>query len=120
MPDIKSDPKTGTAAFIKGDWDRAVYLDSPHTDNLMVAFHGLAGEHWALRRRMMVLETMLAKNKSVDLTALEAFEPTAEQKVAMDAERDDFIKRIFTVFTREATKQASDVPTTVVPPRTKM
>lgn len=120
MPDIKSDPKTGTAAFIKGDWDRAVYLDSPHTDNLMVAYHRLAGEHWALRRRMLVLESMLAKSKAIDLSALEAFEPTAEQKAAWDAERDDFIKRTFTVFTREVIKQASDVPTTVVPPRNKM
>ena len=120
MPDIKSDPKTGTASFIKGDWDRAVYLDSPHTDNLMVAFLGLSGEHWALRRRMMVLETLLAKNKSVDLATLEAYEPTAEQKVAWDAERDDFIKRLFAVFTRETTKQTTEVPTGVVPPRNKL
>ncbi len=120
MPEIKSDPKTGVAPFIKGDWNKAVYLDSPHTDNLMTAFLGLSGEHWALRRRMMVLETMLAKNKSVDLAALEAFEPSAEQKVAWDAERDDFIKRIFTVFTRETTKQTADVPTGATPPTGKL
>ena len=119
MPEIKSDPKTGAAPFIKGDWDKAVYLDNPHTDNLMTAFLGLSGEHWSLRRRMMVLETMLARTQAVDLAALEAYEPTPEQKAAWDAARDDFIKRIFTVFTRETVRQTTEVPTTVVPPRGK-
>jgi hypothetical protein len=120
MADIKSDPKTYTAPFIKGDWDKAVYVESPHVDNLMTAFLGLGAEFWAMRRRMMVLEAMLAKGKSVDLAALEAYEPTDEQKLLWDAERDDFIKRIFSVFTRETAHQATEVPTGTVAPRSKM
>ena len=119
MAEIKSDHTTYAAPFIKGDWDKAVYLDNPHVDNLMTAFVGLGAEFWTMRRRMMVLEAFLAKSKVVDLTALEAYEPSAEQKVAWDAERDDFIKRTFSVLTRETSQQASNVPTGLVPPRVK-
>ena len=50
MADAPKDRPTYAAPFIKGDWDKAVYLDNPHTDNLMTAFVGLGAEHWSLRR----------------------------------------------------------------------
>ncbi len=120
MADTTSERPTYASNFIKGDWDKAVYLQNPHVDNLMTAFLGLGAEFWAMRRRMMVLEAMLAKGKAIDLAALEAYQPSAEQKVAWEAERDDFIKRTFSVLTRETTAQASAVPTDMTPPRNKM
>jgi hypothetical protein len=115
MAASKGNRPTYTTNFIKGDWDKALYLDNPHVDNLMTAFLGLGAEFWSMRRRMMVLETLLAKGKSVDLAALEAYEPTPEQKVTWEAERDDFIKRTFSVLTRETTAVGSTVPTGKVP-----
>lgn len=117
---IKSDPKTGAAPFIKGDWDKAVYLDSPHMDNMMTAFHGLAAEFWAMRRRVMVLEHFLEKAKTVDMAAVEAYEPNDAQRTAWNAERDDFIQRIFSVFTRETARQKAEVPTAPAAPRAKL
>ena len=38
MADTKSNRQTYTADFIKGDFEKAVYLDSVHSDNLMTAF----------------------------------------------------------------------------------
>ena len=49
MADTKSKRQNYTADFFKGDFEKAVYLDSVHSDNLMTAFLGLGAEHWALR-----------------------------------------------------------------------
>ncbi len=119
MADTPKDRPTYAAPFIKGDWDKAVYLDNPHTDNLMTAFVGLGAEHWSLRRRVMVLEHLLSQSKSLDLAKVESYEPTPEQKIAWEAERDDFIRRTFSVLTRETVAQAT-IPTGKVPPREKM
>ena len=67
-----SDPKTYAAAYIKGDWDKAVYLDSVHSDNLMTAFLNLGAEFWTLRRRMLVLEKFMAEKRVIDPAAVEA------------------------------------------------
>ena len=61
MADDKKNRPTYAADFVKGDFEKAVYLDSVHSDNLMTAFLGLGAEHWALRRRLMVLERFMAE-----------------------------------------------------------
>ena len=81
------------------------------------AFLGLGAEHWALRRRVMVLEKFLAENKVINPAMVEAYDPTPEEKVAWEAERDDFIERTFSVLTRETIEIASAVPTAKVPAR---
>ena len=45
MAETKTDRPTYTADYIKGDFEKAVYLDNVHTDNLMTAFLGLGAEH---------------------------------------------------------------------------
>ncbi len=117
MADIKTDRPTYTADYIKGDFEKAVYLDNVHTDNLMTAFLGLGAEHWALRRRVMVLEKFMAENKVIDPALVEAYDPTPEEKIAWEAERDDFIERTFSVLTRETIDIASAVPNEKVPAR---
>jgi len=110
MADSTPNRPAYTADYIKGDFERAVYLDSVHSDNLMTAFLGLGAEHWALRRRVMVLEKFMAENKVIDPALVEAYEPTQEEKIAWEAERDDFIERTFSVLTRETIAIASEVP----------
>ena len=117
MADAKSDRPTYAADFIKGDFEKAVYLDSVHSDNLMTAFLGLGAEHWALRRRVMVLERFMAEGKVIDPAEVEAYDPTPEEKVAWEAERDGYIERVFSVLTREVANVAGAVPTEKVPAR---
>ncbi len=117
MADTQSDRPTYAADFIKSDFEKAVYLDSVHSDNLMTAFLGLGAEHWALRRRVMVLEKFMAENNVIDPARVEAYDPTPEEKVAWEAERDDFIERTFSVLTRETAEIAAAVPTEKVPAR---
>ncbi len=104
---------TYTADYVKGDWDKAVY----HVDNLMTAFMSLGADFWALRRRVMVLEKFLAQSRTIDPAAVEAYEPTPEERKVWEAERDDYIDRVFAVLTRPTGEIPSAVPTAKVPPR---
>jgi hypothetical protein len=101
MADKPNDRATYAAKFIKGDWDRAVYLDNPHIDNLMTAFMAMGAEMWTMRRRMKVIEKLLGEKRVIDLSKIEAYVPTAEEQAAWQAERDEFIHNMFAVFTRE-------------------
>ena len=47
MAEIKKEHQTYATDYVKGDWDKAVYLDNPHTDNLMSAVLNLGAEFWA-------------------------------------------------------------------------
>lgn len=87
-------------AYVKGDFDKAVYLGNPHIDNLMAALTSLGAEYWIVRRRLFVLERFLGQRQIVDPAAMEAYEPTAEEKAAWEAERDDFTERVFGVLMR--------------------
>jgi hypothetical protein len=110
MADVKKDRPTYATEFIKGDWDKAVYLDNPHVDNLMTAFLGLGAEHWALRRRVMVIEKFLEQKKISSPEVIDAYVPTGDEKVAWEKDRDEFIERIFSVLTRQKTKVAGAPP----------
>ena len=117
MADEKKDRPTYAADYIKGDFEKAVYLDSVHADNLMTAFLGLGAEHWALRRRLMVLEKFMAERGVIIPDEVEAYDPTPEEKVAWEAERDDYIQRVFSVLTRDVADVSGPVPTEKVPAR---
>jgi hypothetical protein len=114
MADTKARP-TYAADFIKGDWDKAVYLDNPHTDNLMTVVLALGAEFWTMRRRLMVVEKFLETKSVAERAAIEAFVPSTEEGLAWDKERDEFIARVFSALTRPTAKLASAPPTARVP-----
>jgi hypothetical protein len=110
------DKPTYAAEYVKGDWNNAVFLDSVHADSLTSVVLSLGTELWMTRRRLLVLEKLLEKKNLVARTETEAYEPTAAEQVAWDAERDDFISRIFDVLNRQGVKvvgpHGPDAPTT--------
>ena len=119
MADAKKERETYAVDYVKGDWDKAVYLDNPHTDSLMSAVLNLGAEFWAMRRRQMVVEKLLDQKGTVSRQTIEAYNPTDEERVAWAAERDDFIERTFSVLTRVAEKVGGTMPSTKVPPLNK-
>lgn len=119
MAEIKKEHQTYATDYVKGDWDKAVYLDNPHTDNLMSAVLNLGAEFWAMRRRQMVVEKLLDQNGAVDRAKIEAYIPTDEERVAWSAERDDFIERTFTVLTRVGERVGGAMPAVKVQPLKK-
>jgi hypothetical protein len=102
--------------FIKGDWDKVTYTDSPHIDNLMDAVVGLGAEVWAIKRRNKVIEKILDEKHIALKAQVEAYVPTEEEKVAWAGERDDFISRIYTVLARVHTDTGGENPTAKVSP----
>ncbi len=92
--------------------DPAVYL----TDNLTAVVMGLGTEFWAMRRRMMVIESLLEQNKVVNRAAIEAYRPSDAEAAAWNAERDDLIDRVFAVLGRVPTPTGGANPMTKVPP----
>jgi hypothetical protein len=107
MADPKADAKphdTFTVPYIKGDWDKAVYTDSVHVDNLMSAMVQMGTEFWAMKRRMMVIEKLMDDKKLVTHAVIDAYNPPAAELAQWDAERDDFIQRVYSVFTRQTAK----------------
>jgi hypothetical protein len=108
-----------TAEYTKGDWDRVAYLDNPHIDNLMSAFLSLSAEFWAMKRRQMVTERLLEKKRTINQAAIDAYNPTEEEREAWPAERDDFIERTLGVLTRVGGKVSASFPTGKMPPLKK-
>jgi len=107
MADAKKDAKSHeefTVPAIKGAWDKAVYTDSSHIDNLMSAMLQMGTEFWTLKRRQMVVERLLEDKKHVTEAAIDAYQPSEKELAKWDTARDDFIQRVFTVFTREVDK----------------
>lgn len=106
MTQVPSPPLTAASEFIAGDWPRSYFLSDPHIDNLMSALLHMGAEHWALRRRMLVVEKFLRESDSIDGAAIEAYTPTADERAAWDGERDAFIDRVFGVLIRETHPKA--------------
>lgn len=102
--------------FVKGDWDKAQYLPDPHVDNLTAVVMGLGTEFWAMRRRMMVIESLLEQNKLVNRASIEGYMPTEAESAAWNAERDDLIDRVFALLGRVPQPTGGPNPMTKVPP----
>lgn len=96
--------------FVKGDFDRSVYLGNAHIDNLMAVVTALGAENWTMRRRLMVLERFLAEKNVLDLEAYDAYEPNAAEKAAWDAEREDYMDRVFAVLMRPTGPVEGEMP----------
>jgi hypothetical protein len=107
--------ETYTTSFFKGDLEKGVYLPDVHTDNLMTAFLHLASEFWIMRRRMLVMEKLLAEKNVVSAARIDSYDPPTEDKAAWEAMRDKFIRQTFDVFTRRTAELPSKVPNNRVP-----
>jgi hypothetical protein len=108
--------KTYAIEYVKGDWDKAQYLADPHVDNLTAAVMGLGAEFWAMRRRVMVLESMLEQKSVLTRASVEAYRPSEAEAIAWNAERDDMIDRVFAVLGRVPEHTGGPNPTGRVEP----
>jgi hypothetical protein len=82
-------PKVAIEA-IPSDINNAVFLGNGVLDNVMSCVVAMGAELWATKRRLKVVESMLAKN-GVTHAAIEAYVPTAEEAVLWEKDRDRFI-----------------------------
>jgi len=97
---LKTDRPTYTSDFIPSDVERAVFLGNPVLDNMMSSLIALGAEVWSNRRRMKVLEALLAE-KGVTSEMVETFMPTPEQEAEWQKDRDRFIDLTYSPLLRE-------------------
>ena len=86
----ESNRPTYTVEAIPSDITNSVFLGNPALDNVMSCIIAMSAEMWATKRRMKVLESLLAK-KGVTPEMIEGYVPTAEEAAAWEKERDRFI-----------------------------
>ena len=94
-PEMQSDPKpaprpTYAAEAIPSDVKTGMFLGNPALDNVVSCVIAMSAEMWSMRRRMKVMEAILA-DSGVTPDRIEKYVPTDVQKVAWEQDRDRFI-----------------------------
>jgi hypothetical protein len=82
--------------FIPGHTREGVFLGSPAFDATVHLSVVLGSEAWAAKRRLKIVESLVAKNVMPTAARIEAYMPTADEEKAWTAERDQFIKDRYT------------------------
>lgn len=99
--DMATSPETTSPAIgaeINGPGK--AYFDSVVTDNVIDALIELSAELWTVKDRIMVLESVLAKQGIDAARLVEAHIPTDEERAARKAARKAFIASVFASFQR--------------------
>ncbi|MCB2106650.1 MAG: hypothetical protein KDE14_03065 [Rhodobacteraceae bacterium] len=89
-----------TTDFIEADIGKVSFLGNLHIDNIMTALIAMGAEIWTDRRRIRILESLLAK-KGVNRDMVEQYVPTAEEEAAWKTEREVLVDRMFGQFARQ-------------------
>lgn len=92
MPD--KERSTHTSDFIEYDIDNVTFYDNPILDNLMTTVIALGSEVWTTKRRVKILESVLAK-QGVPKDLVESYIPTEDEEAEWRSERDQFIEKTY-------------------------
>jgi len=90
MANAKSDRPTFAAEAIPSDVRNGLFLGNPVLDNLVSCVIAMGTELWATKRRMKVVEAVMAKN-GITAEMVETYVPTEQEKVDWEKDRDRFI-----------------------------
>ena len=97
---LRTDRPTYASDFIPSDVEKAVFLGNPILDNMMTSLIALGAEVWSNRRRMKVVEALLAE-KGVTNAMIEKYMPTADEEAEWQKDRDRFIDLTYSPLLRE-------------------
>jgi hypothetical protein len=90
MAETKPTRPTYAAEAIPSDIKTGLFLGNPALDNVVSCVIAMGSEMWAIRRRMKVMEALLAQ-KGVTSDMIEGYVPTAAETAAWEKDRDRFI-----------------------------
>jgi hypothetical protein len=94
------DPNLYTTDYVRSDFAEMSFLGNPHIDAITSALQAIGAEVWATRRRLYVVEALMAKNIPVTPTAIQAYVPTKEEELRWRSDRDRMVNGIYSPFTR--------------------
>jgi hypothetical protein len=106
MADTKFDRPTFTVKAIPADINNAQFLANPVLDNLVSVVIAMGSEVWATKRRMKVMEAVMAK-KGITTEMIEKYVPTEAENKAWEQERDRFIAATFGALGNHGSLQSS-------------
>jgi hypothetical protein len=106
MAEIKSKRPTYTVDAIKSDIGNGMFLGHPVLDNVVACLISLSGDVWATKRRMKVLESLLAK-QGITQEMVEKYRPTEQEVAAWEVERDAFVESSLGNLGNDATRPTS-------------
>lgn len=78
---------------------RPQYFDDPNLDRVMAVVITMANELWVTKDRLMILERLLAKRGSVTPEEVDHYQPTDEEKHALEVARKAYIARVLSGLT---------------------
>lgn len=90
MATTDSKRPTYAAEAIPSDVTTSVFLGNPVLDNLVTCVIAMSAEMWSTKRRLKVLEAVLAQN-GVSADKIEQFVPSPAQTAEWEKERDRYI-----------------------------
>jgi hypothetical protein len=90
-PDSKR--PTYAAEAIPSDVTTSTFLGNPVLDNVVSCMVAMSAEMWATKRRMKVLEAVLART-GVSADKIEKYVPTAQETLEWEQERDRYIELV--------------------------
>ena len=76
------------------------YFDHPVLDHLVETAMQLGSELWATRRRLELLEKVLANAGALSEHAVDLYMPSAEEAREEATKRDAFVQRLYAGFAR--------------------
>jgi len=103
---IDTQRPTHTVDAIPSDVTNSIFLGNPILDNLVGCMVAMNGELWATKRRMKVLESLLAK-KGVTRDMIENYVPTPEELAEWEKDRDRFVTLAMGPLTNDAFRNIS-------------
>ncbi len=103
MPSTDSKRPTYTVPAIAADMRQASFLGNPALDNVVSCIIAMGAEMWSTRRRMKVLEALLAQ-KGVSADMIERYVPSEAEKATWEQDRQRFIDLTFGPLGDEGTR----------------
>jgi hypothetical protein len=76
----------------------------------------LAGELWVVKERLASLEHLIAATGALSSSQIEAFRPSGDFQKALEAERAQFLERVFIALKERAASAAAQLPSALQPP----
>jgi hypothetical protein len=110
MADSDSKHETFAVQAIPSDVKNGVFLGNSVLDNVVSCLIATNTELWATKRRLKVVEALMAKN-GVTAEMVEKYVPTAQEVAAWEKDRDRFIELTLGYLANEGTRDmAADFP----------
>jgi hypothetical protein len=92
--------RTAASEFIDHGSETYAFLQDPVVDALMQVVLELGAETWITRRRMLVLERVMAEQGLLAPDLIETYAPTPEDEALWRQERDRMLKSVYAALAR--------------------